>query len=82
MLCRLMAITIYTSYCYRCSVCGEVVTEGLLFRDQRFHPACFTCRTCALPLADKKGEFLLTEAGLQCKRYINEISRNFANSRD
>jgi len=53
-----------------CKVCQLVVAEGLKFRDQRFHQECFKCRNCGLLLADRKGEFLLTELGLQCKECV------------
>jgi len=53
-----------------CMVCKLQVSEGLKFREERFHPECFKCRSCSLPLADRKGEFLLTEEGLQCKSCV------------
>jgi len=53
-----------------CFVCKQTVAEGLLFKEQRFHQECFKCKTCGLLLADKKGEFILTEDGLQCKKCL------------
>lgn len=53
-----------------CSACHQTVAQGLLFREKRFHPACFKCFTCGLRLEDKKGEFLLTKEGLQCKKCV------------
>ena len=44
-----------------------LLAEGLKFREKRFHHECFKCKTCSLNLADRKGDFLLTEDGLQCK---------------
>lgn len=54
----------------KCVVCHQVVAEGILFKEQRFHQECFKCRTCGLLLADRKGEFLLTEDGLKCKKCV------------
>ena len=45
-------------------------TEGLKFREEIFHSECFKCRSCSIPLLDRKGEFLLTEEGLQCKTCV------------
>jgi len=53
-----------------CARCGETVSEGLKFRDKRFHAACFTCVYCQVNLADRKGEFILTEEGLQCNNCV------------
>jgi len=50
-----------------CSACKLQVSEGLKFREERFHSECFKCKTCSIPLAERKGDFLLTENGLQCK---------------
>jgi len=56
-----------------CFVCLKTVAEGILYKEKRFHQECFKCKTCGLLLADKKGEFLLTEDGLQCKKCIRSI---------
>jgi len=53
-----------------CFECKQTVSEGLKFREQRFHVECFKCRNCGVPLADKKGEFLLKEEGLECKQCV------------
>eukprot|EP00092_Neocalanus_flemingeri_P020518 GFUD01022231.1.p1 GENE.GFUD01022231.1~~GFUD01022231.1.p1 ORF type:complete len:519 (+),score=136.93 GFUD01022231.1:269-1825(+) len=53
-----------------CFACKLQVSEGLKFREERFHQECFKCKTCSLNLADKKGDFLLTEDGLQCKACV------------
>jgi len=60
-----------------CKVCQQTVAEGLKFRDQKFHHACFKCRHCDLLLADRKGDFLLTEIGLECKECVkNKMSED------
>ena len=56
-----------------CSVCQETVAQGLLFKEKRFHQHCFKCQTCGLLLHDKKGEFLLTTVGLQCKQCVVSV---------
>ena len=53
-----------------CTVCHQTVSQGIIFKEKRFHPQCFKCLRCGLLLEDKKGEFLLTEAGLQCKKCV------------
>ena len=55
-----------------CAVCQQPVTQGVLFRQQRFHQSCFKCRTCGL-LLDKDIEFLLTPEGLQCKECLVSV---------
>jgi len=54
-----------------CSACSTTVSEGLMFREKRFHAACFKCYDCGLDLTSKKGEFILTEAGLQCNSCVS-----------
>ena len=52
-----------------CAVCHQAVSQGISFREEKFHQGCFKCRTCGLMLEEKgktKGEFLLTVDGLQC----------------
>jgi len=58
-----------------CLACKQQVSEGLRFREERFHQECFKCRTCHQNLAERKGEFLLTEEGLQCKECV-KITRS------
>ena len=57
-------------FLHSCTVCHQTVAEGIIFKEQRFHPQCFKCLRCGLLLEDKKGEFLLTEDGLQCKKCV------------
>jgi len=53
-----------------CTVCKTLVSEGLMFREKRFHAACFKCQGCAADLSNRKGEFILTEEGLQCNTCV------------
>ena len=55
-----------------CHVCHQTVPEGVMFRDVKYHRGCFKCISCNLLLADKKGEFLMTDHGLKCKKCIKD----------
>jgi len=56
-----------------CLACKDTVQEGLKFRDKRFHATCFQCSQCNENLAERKGDFLLTDDdGLICKDCIKQ----------
>lgn len=53
-----------------CAACHNQVSEGLMFREKRFHAVCFKCAGCGTELSSRKGEFILTEEGLQCNSCV------------
>ena len=55
-----------------CHICKETAAEGIMFRDAKYHKECFKCTSCNILLADKKGEFLMTDKGLKCKNCIKK----------
>jgi len=55
-----------------CHKCYSIVSEGLMFREKRFHAGCFKCGGCGEDLSNRKGEFILIEEGLRC----NDCVRN------